>query len=1456
MSHLNINGVDKPLDHIRLNNVRTENLFDSSVLAYPYDLDLITGLPDYRPDSTIIRTVTTAPIDVTGLTQVTLTYSSTVDNTLFIYSIFNNDALIERVANKSSGYTIPLNGANKLYVCFYNANNSVITDNLSDIMLNTGSTALPYQPYLITKEAWEAKSRVILHGLTNPLCGIDTYKDTLDLSTGPLTRYIRKLVFDGTESWTVSESTHQASLQLPITAVSRTVVSSHYKGVVQATTGNAWINASLEILFIMDTVNATNVTVFKQFLATQYSAGTPVTVWYVMATPETEQITIPSHLTGTLEGYLTRTVAPTPTNPIYPIANGTLEQGGTYSLDTGAYAIAWGRADTFTGTNSISARCYGLPVKSWEIDGNSQQSGTPTQDDPIMPEFVGERTVNIMPASPASTHEENGLTFTSNGSGIYTVSGIASETTLYIFRLNSTFTIPVASRQGGHGTFSLFNSQAPSETGAPCRAQFFLGDTQQDTWSLNAINRRANNYGTMGGLQCDGFGLYISAGVEIDMQISPVFTDNDTYPDSYIPYGYAIQTSSSTQNTVSGQTPLTLTDSVGHNLISWDGEGATTSSGTPAPTSPVTVSGWGDKTENLFDEKLVVGFYNDNVNTIYESPNYRSFRIQGLPSGQYTVSWNIPVRLVRAYYDGVLYENIGEGLTAYTVTSSDGDIAFSFRDETSTQTPWSDSNTVMLNAGSTALQYEPYGWKLSFTSAGQTTPVYLGQVPTTRKVKKLVLTGDETGWTDTKVGSNHFFLSPTLSDGATIYIGAPSTHYMPSNEPGPQRPDNSIRQVIYGVAYSDLSIRYDACKTLTDFKLYLQQQYAAGTPVVVWYVLAEPTTGIVNEPLMKIGNYADSITSIQAEVTIPIAKGNATLTTSNTVQPSIMHATYDKYISGGDVPVYLGQVPTIRRVRKLVLTGNESWDLILSQTTNAYFYIRIGDYMSTIADMVISTHFAYANISTSTTGIGCDIINSSGGGEDRLAIRPNNASNMSIADFTTWLAAQYAAGTPITIWYVLAEPETGIVNEPLCKIGDYTDKLTSDQAGVTIPTTDGNNTISVDTSLSPSKFEVKVHAKPIHYGFKIDKSFSDPSDAVIYTHAAVTMTPAGMNFTKGVFDYGSWENVWFIKNARPVMLNFDGTEAYDLDPNDYSKKLDGTPSDIADSTKNMNAMIAFPTVWIKRTDDGIYNYIEISDQQLDSDFHAYAHEDANCVVKPYIYLPIYKGSLVDGKLRSISGVKPQSNTTAQQEVDAASALGTGWQIWDYTSKEMLCDLLTLISKSLDTQGKFGQGHSTGGSTVSDFLNCGTLNNKGKFFGYSTTASQVKCFGMEALWAERWERELGLILDAGIYKIKEHPVYNLTGEGYTAISTSVATCPTSSDYIKTEVSTQFGSLPTVVGGTQSTYYCDYFYQNQSDIRVAMRGGGFVTDVSAGLRYVYLNNSAAISALNIGASPVYK
>lgn len=84
-------------------------------------------------------------------------------------------------------------------------------------------------------------------------------------------------------------------------------------------------------------------------------------------------------------------------------------------------------------------------------------------------------------------------------------------------------------------------------------------------------------------------------------------------------------------------------------------------------------------------------------------------------------------------------------------------------------------------------------------------------------------------------------------------------------------------------------------------------------------------------------------------------------------------------------------------------------------------------------------------------------------------------SSMRFADIDAWktfLADQYAAGTPVCVWYVLATPETRIVNEPLAKIGDYADELHSTDAGVSIPTVKGSNTLTVDTELQPSEMAI------------------------------------------------------------------------------------------------------------------------------------------------------------------------------------------------------------------------------------------------------------------------------------------------------------------------------------------------------------------------------------------------
>lgn len=401
------------------------------------------------------------------------------------------------------------------------------------------------------------------------------------------------------------------------------------------------------------------------------------------------------------------------------------------------------------------------------------------------------------------------------------------------------------------------------------------------------------------------------------------------------------------------------------------------------------------------------------------------------------------------------------------------------------------------------------------------------------------------------------------------------------------------------------------------------------------------------------------------------------------------------------------------------------------------------------------------------------------------------------------------------------------------------------------------------TSTNPVQNKTIVSAlrngSPVHYGFKIDKNNSDPFTCVTYLYDNVGFTPAAMDYTNEAFNYGSWADAFFIKNSYPVALKFDGTEDYKLDPNDYSKKLDGTASDVTDPTYHGNFMVAFPTVWFKRYDDGDYNYVEISDVKLGDDWFAYAHTNANGDVLPYIYLPLYKGSLYDGKLRSISGAAPQNNTTADEEVSYAAACGQGWQIWDWSSRELINDLLILIGKSTDCQTTFGAGQESGYDAQAPnngILNTGSLDDKGAFYGYNTSLSDVKVFGIGGFWASRWERLQGLMLVNDVWKAKMTPAYNFTGAGF-ATPENAVTPSGSEGYVKSRNTSAYGSIPAAnSGASQTTYVCDYSYKNASGTRVAVVGGGCSVGRKAGCFCVSVSNAASSRYWSIGASAVYK
>lgn len=342
--------------------------------------------------------------------------------------------------------------------------------------------------------------------------------------------------------------------------------------------------------------------------------------------------------------------------------------------------------------------------------------------------------------------------------------------------------------------------------------------------------------------------------------------------------------------------------------------------------------------------------------------------------------------------------------------------------------------------------------------------------------------------------------------------------------------------------------------------------------------------------------------------------------------------------------------------------------------------------------------------------------------------------------------------------------------------------------------------------------------KPKRYGMRINRLDSNPATRVTYLYDAVGMTPAGMNFTGGGFDYGDWGDIWFVKNNRPVMLKTDGTVDYELNHENHALKLSGGASDIANTSYGGNAMSEIPLIWVKRWSQNNYDYVVFCETQYDSTYKAYAHTDEDGNVLPVTYFPMYEGAVINSRMRSLSGQTPTASQTDEQETTAAQQNGDRWDKLSFSEINLMYEMCTMISKSTNSQGKFGAGCSTS----DNFLQTGTLNGKGQFFGSTGTTAAVKMFYCENFFGNYWKRLRGLLLINGVYYIKPVPPYNSTGDGY--INTGMTVTGTSGGYIsRMELASDVGRIPTVVSGSESTYECDGCWFNAADTRVALFGG---------------------------------
>lgn len=319
------------------------------------------------------------------------------------------------------------------------------------------------------------------------------------------------------------------------------------------------------------------------------------------------------------------------------------------------------------------------------------------------------------------------------------------------------------------------------------------------------------------------------------------------------------------------------------------------------------------------------------------------------------------------------------------------------------------------------------------------------------------------------------------------------------------------------------------------------------------------------------------------------------------------------------------------------------------------------------------------------------------------------------------------------------------------------------------------------------------------YGVKIDTTNSNPESALTYTDMAEKFTPASGN--NGSFSYGSWEDKFPFNQIKPCLYK-DGAVNYYINPSDYTKKEDGSDSDIT-SGDNGDIMIEFPKIYWKFETIGTDLYIRYSDAKVDDGYKCLAHMRGT-TEKDKCYISAYLGYSDGTKLRSLSGKTPTVNKTIGTFRTLAQANGSGYDQMAYYQLLMLQVLFTVMFKNRDSQTALGRGYVDGNSSS---ISTGNTNKKGLFYGETTGKMQNKFCGIEDFCGNCFYWIDGFYSDSNRHMLISNENFNDTGSGYTDYGQG-AVSDINGYILDIQGTTETGFVVKATAGSTTTHYCDY------------------------------------------------
>ena len=213
------------------------------------------------------------------------------------------------------------------------------------------------------------------------------------------------------------------------------------------------------------------------------------------------------------------------------------------------------------------------------------------------------------------------------------------------------------------------------------------------------------------------------------------------------------------------------------------------------------------------------------------------------------------------------------------------------------------------------------------------------------------------------------------------------------------------------------------------------------------------------------------------------------------------------------------------------------------------------------------------------------------------------------------------------------------------------------------------------------------------------------------------------------------------------------------------------------------------------------------------------------------------------KMYSRSGVTPTASTTWTNFNNYAIARGTGYQMIDYWQHCQIAMLFYAKYKNRNSQAVLG----VGSATYNPITTAGGTDNLGNNDTQQTTSGWVNFQGIEGVHGGAYECVGGVSIS--------NRVWTITNPDGTTRTINAGTSNGWITKMALENGPYFDMVPTAVGGSDSTYYSDYYYQSTGTY-VLCRSFSSTSTYGGGVACADAVSTASYASTSVGSRLAFR